>query len=302
MALPMSGAAWNALGARANQSANSPSVDDQDDPDNVTVLAKALIVARTGDSAKYAQVVTALTLVQASGVDRALALGRELGAYVLAADLIGYRDPAFVSWVARMRTVSTSGGPSSLVACHNQRPQNWGTHCGASRVIADLYLGDTADLALAIRTWRGFLGDRSQYASFSYGSTAWQCNTSQPVGINPAGCVKAGVSVDGVIADDQRRAGTSPPNVTCENYVHEALQGIVLTGAVLERAGYPFFDWSDEAVVRAYEWLHDVADCPASGDDTFAPFAVDHFAGTSFAGSAPSNPGKNAGFFDWLWP
>lgn len=302
MALPTSGAAWSALVNRSNQSAGSPSVSDQDDPDNVTALAKALVAARTGDATKRAQVVSALQAVQGSSVDRALALGRELGAYVLAADLIGYRDPAFVAWVSRMRTVATSGGPSSLIRCHDERPNNWGTHCGASRVIADLYLGDTADLALAVKTWRGWLGDRSQYAGFSYGDKSWQCNPSAPVGINPLACERYGVSLDGVLPDDQRRGGSYSPGDKCENYVHEALQGVTLTGAVLHRAGYPFWTWSDRAVARAYERLYETWDCPATGDDTFATFISDHFAQTSLSGDPPSNPGKNFGFSDWLWP
>lgn len=301
MALPTSGAAWTALVNRSNQSASSPSVSDQDDPDNVTVLAKALVSARTGDTAKRAQVVTILQSVQSSSVDRALALGRELGAYVLAADLIGYRDPAFVAWVSRMRTVATSGGPSSLVNCHEIRGNNWSGACGASRIAADLYLGDTTDLARAVRVVRGWLGDRTQYAGFSWGSLSWQSNPSQPVGINPLGATIQGRNVDGVLPDDQRRGGnfTWPP--PCENYVHEQLQYITLTGALLSRAGHPFWDWSDRAVVRAYEWLYDNG-CPATGDDTASPFLVDHFAGTDFAGSVPSNPGKAAGFYEWLFP
>ena len=298
--LPTSGPAWQGVLTWAAKTASSPTVSDQDDPDNVVVLAQALVYARTGDQVMRSQVLTALGKVQTSSIGRALALGRELGAYVLAADYIGYRDPAFVAWVSRMRTVATSGGPSSLVKCHEQRPNNWGSWCGASRVIADLYLGDTTDLAKAVDVWRGWLGDRSAYAGFSYGDTSWQADPSKPVAINPVGATKGGHSIDGVLPDDQRRGGgfTWPP--PCENYVHEALQGVTLALAVLAENGVDLWDDSDAAAVRAFAWLYDVADCPASGDDSGNPWVPNHYAGTSFPATSPTSPGKGWGFQDWL--
>lgn len=300
--LPTSGAAWTALKSWADKSVASPSVSDQDDPDNVITLAKALVYARTGTESYRTQVIDALKRVQSSSIDRALALGRELGAYVLAADYIGYRDPAFVSWVSRMRTVPTSGGPATLVKCMEQRPQNWGSWCTASVVIADLYLRDDAGLQRAITVFRGFLGDRAAYAGFTYGNLAWQCDNAKPVGINPE-CVKQGVDIGGVIPDDQRRqseGGPSFPVIACENYVHEALQGITLTATILSEAGYDPWTWSDRAIVRSFVWLYR-NDCPATGDDTGNVHAVNHYSGSTFE-EKPANPGKGWGFQDWLLP
>lgn len=296
MALPTSGAAWTALLSAANASIGTPNVSNQDNAANVRVLARALVVARTGDAAKRAEVVTALVAVQGSSVDRALALGRELGAYVLAADLIGYRDPAFVSWVSRMRTVATSGGPSSLVNCSEVRPNNWGTWCLASRIAAERYLG--LDLTRSVSVFRGWLGDRSQYAGFSYGDTSWQCNASQPVGINPD-CVKQGLDIGGVLPDDQRRGGSFTTNPGCENYVNEALQGVTLSGALLAEAGYPAWTWSDAAIRRAFAWLDDNG-CDHSGDDAGNPWVVNHYTGSSFP-TGPAGAGKGWLGQDWLY-
>lgn len=295
--LPTSGAAWDALMSRSNQSAGSPSVSDQDDPDNVTVLAKALVYARTGDTAKRSQVVSALVAVQGSSIGRALALGRELGAYVLAADYIGYRDPAFVSWVSKMRTVSTSGGPSSLIKCHEDRPNNWGTHCGFSRMAADLYLGDTTDLNKAVAVFQGYLGDRSKYAGFSYGDLSWQCDSSNPVGINPP-CTKSGHDLNGAIPDDMRRGSSFswPPAST--GYPWEAMQGVTMQAEILAQNGYPSWTWSNRAVCRASDFLASIG-WDATGDDTWTPYLLDARCGTNRAGSGSSSPGKNYGFADW---
>jgi hypothetical protein len=296
MSRPTSGTAWANVKSWADRSASSPNLSDQDDPDNVIVLAKALVYARTGDAAYRTAVTEALGTIRGTEAGaRSLALGRELGAYVLAADLVGYRDPAFVSWVSSLRTAKTTSGPISLVACHEQRPNNWGTHCGASRVIVDRYIGDAADLARATTVFRGWLGDRAEYSGFIWGNLDWQADPSKPVGINPVGATIEGHEVDGVLPDDQRRGGsfTWPP--PCENYVHEALQGATLTAALV--GGW---DWSDRAIVRAYDWLY-AQGCPAVGDDRFVPHIVNHFAGTTFPETG-NQPGKAFGFSDWLWP
>src|SRR5687768_1807214 len=47
-ALPTSGRAWDRLKAQADQSAGTPNLSNQDQMNNVYVLAKALVFARTG--------------------------------------------------------------------------------------------------------------------------------------------------------------------------------------------------------------------------------------------------------------
>jgi Bacterial Ig domain len=147
--------------------------------------------------------------------------------------------------------------------------------------------------------FHGWLGDRSSYSSFSYGSTSWQCSSSAPVGINPAGCMKSGHSIDGVLPDDQRRGGnfTWPPPQ--ENYVYEGLQGAIAQAVILHNAGYDTFNWENKALLRAFQWLHEQANFPADGDDTWEPHVVNHFYSASFPAPIPSNAGKNVGWTDW---
>lgn len=305
--LAASGPAWTALRNRANATCATPNLSNQDDAANVCVMAKALVFAKLGDIAMRDSVVAALRSIANSGTysGRALALGRELGAYVISADLIGLRtlDPvlhqSFSAKIRQLRNTPTSSGPSSLVACHEQRPNNWGTHCGASRIAVDAYLGDTADLERAAAVFHGWLGDRTSYSGFSYGDSSWQANPSAPVGINPAGSTKQGHSIDGVLPDDQRRGGgfTWPPPK--ENYVYEALQGALAEAVLLTNAGYDAFGWNDSALLRAFQWLHTQANFAATGDDTWEPHIVNHYYATVFPAPIPSTPGKNVGFADW---
>src|SRR5262245_2015737 len=96
-ARPTSGAAWNNLLSAANQTCTTPNLANQEDPANVCVMAKALVYARTGQPQYYNGVAIALSSVVNAGLynGRALALGRELAAYVIAADLINLKghDP-----------------------------------------------------------------------------------------------------------------------------------------------------------------------------------------------------------------
>jgi hypothetical protein len=312
-ALPTNGAAWENLMRTATGSCGFVDLMDANQSNNVCVMAKALVYARTGD-ATYAQdvLVAIRQIVNAPTYGgNALSLGRELAAYVIAADLIDLRayapalDGLFRTELMTLRTTYTWGGPANLVDCHERRPNNWGAHCGATRAAIAVYLGDTADLERTARVFKGYLGDRSSYAGFDYGGPAasrdlsWQADESAPVGINPRGATKAGLNIDGVLPDDQRRGGsftTSPPN---ENYVWEGLQGLLAQAVILYRAGYPVWDWEDRALLRAVRWLHNVNDFPAEGDDTWLPYVVNHYYGTSFPAPTPARHGKNIGWTDW---
>jgi hypothetical protein len=307
-ALPVTGAAWDNVKRRADSDCGTPELSDQEDETNVCVMAKALVFARTRRAQYRTDVVSALRGVVGAGPydGRALALGRELVAYVIAADLIDLEahDPSLGRrFRSELRILLTTraegGGAGNLIECHERRPNNWGTHCGASRVAVAAYLGDRSELDRAARVFRGYLGDRGAYAAFRYGDKSWQCDEQRPVGINARGCMKKQRPVDGVLPDDQRRGGRfawPPPK---ENYVWEALQGAVVTAVILHRQGYAAFEWGDRALLRAVLWLHQQARYPAEGDDTWIPHVINRFYKSTFPAPTPSSPGKNVGWTDW---
>lgn len=298
---PTSGPAWSALLAAANAAA-TPDLVNQDDGADVRVMARGLVFARTADPKMRAEVIAACArVVGTEGGARALALGRNLPGYVIAADLVGYREARFVNWLGAVRYALTTGGPPSLVRCHETRPNNWGTHAGAARAAIAAYIGDAVDLKRCAQVFRGWLGDRSSYAGFEYSTPLdWHADPTKPVGVNPLGATRNGHSIDGALPDDQRRSGAfgwPPPQ---ENYVWEALQGALAQAVILSRSGYPdVWEWSDRALLRAYQWLYEQAQYPAGGDDTWQPHVVNKVYGTKFPAPVPSSPGKNAGWTCW---
>lgn len=300
--LPMAGVAWGGVLASASESTSSPDLSNQDDPTNVRVLAKALVAARTGNAAMRQQVIDAvMASIETENGGRTLALGRELAAYVIAADLVGMPmgdDVTYRSWLSRVRFETLDG--MTLISTHEKRGNNWGTHAGASRIAASAYLGDQADVDRAARVFKGWLGNRGSYAGFDWGDLCWQANPSAPVGINPLGSLLQGHPVGGVLPDDQRRSSCfqwPPPKA---NYVYGALQGVVLQAALLERAGYPdVWTWEQGAVRRAFDWLHQQANYPADGDNECLPHIANWAYGTSYPAVTPCAVGKNIAFMDW---
>ena len=306
--LPTSGTAWNNLWNAAQQSTTSPNVGDQNDTTDVYVLAKALVYARTGQTQYRTEVMAAI--VAAMGTESGAGIlgpARNIQAYVIAADLINLEsvdsqlNSVFSQWLSSIRHVVFDGaGPSlSIISCHESRPNNFGTHCGASRIAIALYLNDTADLQAAANVFKGWLGDRDAYSDFSYGELDWQCDSSAPVGINPVGCTRNGQSIDGVLPDDQRRSGDFSWPPAQENYVWEALQGAIVQAELLTRVGYPAWQWQDKALLRAINWLHEEANYPAGGDDSWQPWLFNYAYGSNFPAPSSSSPGKGMGWTDW---
>lgn len=301
--LPTEGKAWEALKGRADMDRLPPRLADKDDNADVQAMAMALVFGRTGNvayrEAAIEQILAAMGSEQGGNV---LALARNLPGYIIAADIVGLppeHQQTFRTWLGQLVDMPLDG--ETLRRVHERRPNNWGTHAGAARLAVARYLDDRAEIDRVARVLRGWVGDPTTHTGFRFGDNSWQADPVFPAGINRAGAERDGRSIDGVLPDDQRRCCdrfTWPP--PRENYVYEALQGILAQAVMLSRAGHPdVWDWQDKALLRAFHWLNDVADYPARGDDTWQPHLINRIYGTSFAAPLPTRPGKNVGFTDW---
>jgi hypothetical protein len=166
-ALPTSGVAWAQLKEAADSPAGRPDLSDQSQNNNVYVLAKALVYARTGEELYRDEVIRQCRM--AIGTETggyALPLARELCAYVIAADLVQFREPEFEDWLRTCLTEDLNG--RTLISTHERRPNNWGTHAGASRLAVALYLNDTAQIERCAEVFRGWLGDPEADVEFRF--------------------------------------------------------------------------------------------------------------------------------------
>lgn len=308
--LPMEDRGWWQVRAAARVDPGFPDLSDQDQDHNVYVLAKALVWARTGEEQLRDEVREHCMAAIDTELDgRTLALARELAAYVIAADIVKLEpeeDEVFRAWLRRALDEKLQG--RSLRSTHEDRPNNWGTHAGASRAAVAVYLGDSDEIERTARVFKGWLGDREAYAGFQYGSLSWQADPDRPVGVNPVGSARNGVALSGSLPDDMRRGGGlyMPPGPT--GYAWEALQGALVTAEILYRQGYDTWNWEDRALLRAAEFLHELhARYPydgwnPQGDDEWMVWLLNHRYGTSFPTAAPARHGKNMGWTDWTHP
>jgi hypothetical protein len=311
--LPERGPAWGQVKELADEPMGHADLSDQDSDHDVHVLAAALAWARTGDD-RYRRKVAA-GVSDAVGTEhggRTLALARGLVSYVVAVDLIDLRhydadkDRRFRQWLARVRTEKLKPADNpTLIATHELRPNNWGTHAGASRIAADVYLGDRSDLARAASVFKGWLGDRRVYHGFRFGDSSWQADPKAPVGVNPRGATKDGHSIDGALPDDMRRGCglRFPPCPTL--YPWEAMQGAVVQAELLSRQGYDAWNWGDQALRRAAVFLYGLKDRYGAAEwgapegNAWIPWLLNARYGTRFPVTSPAEPGKGMAFTDW---
>lgn len=318
LARPTSGPAWDALLAVADGPLGRADLSNQDARHGVRTLAVALVYARTGDPSyrehARAAIMSAIGTETAEARNSILALGRQLGSYVLAADLIdldGAGDVRFRAWLDGLRTRDLGGHGRwrSLVATHEDAGNNWGAFAGASRIAASLYLGDGEDVLRAAAVLRGFLGDRDAWAGFQPvdGSRSWACDGPAYTPVNRP-CVLRGIDVDGAIVRDIDRGGNLrwPPGDDGIRYTLESLQGLVVQAELLTRNGYgDAWAWSDTAIARAARFVTASGD---AGGETWnrsdvtlhLPWLLDARYDLGLP-TQPAGAGRLFGFTDWLY-
>jgi hypothetical protein len=312
-ALPMSGTAWTNLLMYATATDGVPDIADQDSNNDVHTLAEALVFVRTGTASFRTRVLANLHgAVGTEAGGRTLALGRNLPSYVIAADLVNldtvdatFNTNVFRPWLRSLLSKTMSDG-KTLRQIDEQRPNNWGTHAGAARAAIAVYLGDATELAQTAKVFQGWLGDRSAYAGFKYGSdTSWQADPSHLVAIDAVGAAKAydgtAIALDGALPDEMRRGGSFQWLPLYTGYPWEALQGAVLQAEILHHNGFDSWNWSNKALYRAARFLYKTANWPAVGDDRWQPWLIDARTGATLPRPLTTTPGKNFGFADWLY-
>lgn len=311
LTLPITGAAWTGMKAEADRSPQSPKLSNQDEAENNNTLARALVAVRLGitttEGKSYRdKVIATIRLVPGTeSGGRTLALGRKLGAYVIAADLIGYREPGWLSFVSSVRDKSLDG--STLRKKYEDKSNNWSQSCGWSLAAVAAYLGDQAGLDRVWLVFQGTCGDRTKFVfdDSAFGELVWQPDQSKPVVVCPPGSQIQGHSMSGALPEELRRALLTfrwPP--PCENYCWSANEGLLGTAWLLNRAGYDSFGIMDRAILRVMRFLYSSQNCPATGDDTHQPHVLNwvyakDLGANLFPVQSPSKHGKLFGYGDW---
>jgi hypothetical protein len=333
-ALPTSGAAWTAVLNDANRTGTA-NVADQNSDHDVYTLAAALVCARTGtasycDKAKNA-VVSAIGTEQGG---RWLAVGRNMTAYVIAADILGLRADGNSSsagsrvnaWIQSFLTMKlSSNNDASLMVQLTpfESGSNASAQEGAVYTAVAAYLKDQTALTRAWDAFRTYACDPTapNRENIDLGKGVefgWAHNDSKPCAVNPLGTTKvvpAGLpgagtshSIDGAIINDMRRGGEYQWQPGYTSYPWVGMEGFVPAAVLLQRAGYPAFGVADKAVLRAATYLWNLRSQTGNADwfdgDRAAEIVhvVNVVYGKSFPANSAAGAGRTVGYTAWTFP
>jgi hypothetical protein len=328
MSLPTSGTPWDKMRTIAYGSWGTPDLKDKDNKNALYTLAGALVYARTGDNTLRSKVRNAIILAKRSLDESAewqtdsgvLAAGRQIGTYVISADLINLKvydvttDTEFRNWLTWIRATNIgthSRWKSITYTCENSTG-NWNTFACASRIAASIYVGDTADVNRSVSIIRAYFGERNLYPADAPGANgyfdhtaayqpSWACNDSIWTGSNPT-CVKYGINIDGALVEDASRGGSCCiPQGDGISYQWEALQGLFVSTELLYRTGNygnPY-NWSNQALRRSVDFMWR----SGWGISTAAMYVawMTNVRYSTWYPAGPSISGRIMGWGDWLY-
>ena len=330
MALPIGGAPYNYMKGNADSIFPGVDLSNQDNKNAAYTLAAALVYARTGQTSYRDKVITQLEAVVADNYDgaRTLSVGRQVAGYVISADLIGYRDSAFVNWVDWIRTYYIGGHsrwPTLEVTAKNTCA-NWGSWAMSSLAACNIYLGDTDgiadinDLMDAI-----ILGDRAAYlrargnppppggdgvwSDYFQPTNAWDPTYSHDpdnwFAINPSWSVPSQKS--GCIVDDMSRSAGPYPEFddSGRSYSWETMGGWMITARLLYYAGYTdIYNRGNQALLRCAQFLQFAGGYPPQYIGMNVPaWQVNKAYGVSLGplyGDGTAGIQRQFGYTDWL--
>ena len=296
----------------------------------VQTLAAALVYARTGDVRYRDFVIRANRFVigtedsastdGTSFSNKLLAVSRNIGAYVLAADLVGmdpnvagsrsgYTATVWRTWLGALRTKligGSSGSCESITRCNNERAHNWGAFASAARIAIDIHLGDATDLGVAVDRLKRWLGESltgAQWNPTADFDASYACIPANSVwtAVNGSSC---GLRKDGMLVEDiSRSAGQFfTYDSTGIGYTMEAYQAQLFAAILLQRQGYDVFAWGNQALRRVMDWLQREGKPFGnnSGVEKHVSWIPRYFYNTRYATTA-AGMGRTLGFTDWLY-
>jgi hypothetical protein len=207
------------------------------------------------------------------GSAQVLSVARQIAGYVTAADMIGYRDSAFVSFISSIRTYNIGNQSRwyAITQTSDDTSNNWGAVGRYCWLLLAAVKGDQTMFDNAVAWFRRYLGETpagtANFVTTSDYRRSWDngtANVTDGTGLPIAkGVGQRDVSqpgLDGVVIEDAAR-GVTDYNSTISDgfgatgsgrtYPLEALEYVWSTTAVLRNAGYDPLSWGDQAVSRA---------------------------------------------------
>lgn len=312
MARPTSGSAWNAtLSAAKTSKTGGANLADMNSSHDLGCVAIALAGVRLNDAALLKKGKDALTL--AIGTEKSirwLEIGRNLGGYIVAADVLDIRSGPVFDWLASFMTKPRPHNNTGRLETIQQNAWSSGSNASAQmgfvHAALAVYLQDLVALEWSWMAFRRYCGDRTSTWKMASNNDAWQAIPNDVVGVQNAGAKSANdINIDGAVSNDMMRSNPKPVAslvwVTYSNYPWVGMNGAVLAAEVFYRQGYPAYEIVDRAILRAATYLKNLG---GKWYDTGTRKDIKHLINKRYAVNYPlSLPvGKNGlvGFTDFV--
>lgn len=310
--------AWRAVAARADLVNQNPCIHSKDDPMPNRTLAKAIAFAHTGDAIYKEQVEAALAAlvsrpvtecIPATDQDLLLAWSRNLGGYIMAADLVGYHNSAFTTYITHVATAWKADHPSgitnmTMVQMFDTTPDHASKWAAVSLAAYYRYIDDDVQLAsLRLKLLNKLYGPVPQgvidYID-TYGESDWYNYTAgvkhyqeiaAPATTTKQCLVNIGNNGDtfemdhnGLQPSEMRDGGECSYNPEYTKNAWYGVEALVVAARIFERAGMPI--WRD----------------PGQLDGLFrAPYALEYRLGRDRENSGGERWMASAGTEDRTW-
>jgi hypothetical protein len=335
LSLPTTGAAWDAMIVEANKlpaDGSGADISNQDSNHDQYTLAAALACARTA-SATYctkarAAVMDAvgteiytLTTPRSPATNQWLPVGRNLGAYIIAADVLNIRATSdsqsdgtkFQNWIASFKgRFGTEGAEFQPF----ESGSNASAQMGFVYSAAASYLNDQTMLTRAWDAFRTYAGDptapdREDININNAISSGWAAAPSKPEAkaVTPKGKISGSLDIGGAIGNDMARGGNVSATPGHTSYPWVGIEGFVPAALILHRAGYPAFEVADQAVKRTHDFLWNLSkvdsywwDAGDPGRAGEAKHIVNKYYGLTYTVPLGVGPGRTVGYTDWTHP
>jgi hypothetical protein len=228
-----------------------------------------------------------------------LRASRNLGAYAIALNIVGAHEEDAWLKEARDHAYTADGGFGSIVypGGGSAKANNHGSAADQSVAAVDLHLGDKAHLESKLIPVFTERLSGAQKLKLNFGDTSFQADPSKPTVVGRVSDSKQGISLDGILAEEQRRQG-SFPNLNDGNYNFGASGQMLLTCWLLKCAGYPADTWADAAVKRIFVRFQKEGWKP-SGDDSWQGHLVKKLFGAGVGTPLAIGDGKTVGLTDY---
>ncbi len=286
------------------------------------VLAAAIVYARDKSDVHRLKVVAAIDKLVSLGVpaDGSMTdVSSNIVGYVMAADLVGYRTPAFENY---LKTLSTTWKGTMGDGTLYTMPEAWhitGTWMGGLQALLALatmdgYRGDKAALSTLADEWKALVsGKVADTTGMRWNHAGWSRDPHVPQLINSVGPVRSYngfvVNIDGLIPGSLGSEALFQPAPVANPTAYRNVELLISFARVMERQGFPLTDHEDRAILRAFRALQARYQTPISGlgRGVWMTRYLDRKYGTTFScGLEKSNSdllwGAGAGSsLGWAW-